>query len=516
VQPLLTAAEIRAADRRTIEELGLPGVVLMENAGAAVARSIEERYPSARRVSVLCGKGNNGGDGFVVARRLLPRRPRVLLLGTLAEVRGDAAIHLRAYVGSGGVVREVRSRADWARERTQVLDADVIVDAMLGTGLREAPRGLVGRVIRDLERRSAWVVAVDLPSGVASDSGRVPGTAVRADLTVALGALKCGHAVPPACELCGHVAVADIGIPARLLADGRAALVEARDAGAAWGRRERAAHKGRFGHVLVVAGSRGKTGAAILAGTAALRAGAGLVTVATPVPSLARVAAGRAELMTEPLAAATTGTVAARAVDRALRLAEAREAAVIGPGLGQGSATRAFVRAFVSRCARPLIVDADGLNALAALRGEAGFRALRSRRAPTVLTPHPGEAARLLGSSTRRVQADRLVSARRLAAASGAVVVLKGFRTIVADPKGRAAINPTGNPGLATGGSGDVLSGIVGALLARGRDAFTAAVAAVYVHGLAADQVAARRGEDGMVAGDVVHALPEAIRSVLA
>ncbi len=514
MQPLLTAEEMRAADRRTIEEVGVPGVVLMENAGAAVARAMVERYPSARRIAVLCGKGNNGGDGFVVARRMLALRTEVLLLGARAEVRGDAAIHLRAYVGSGGVVREIRSAADWVRARPSVLAADMVVDALLGTGLHEAPRGLVGRVIRDLGRRSGPVVSVDLPSGVASDTGRVPGAAVRASLTVSFGALKCGHVLPPAWELCGELVVADIGIPARLLAAGGLSLADARDAAAAWGRRARGSHKGSFGHVLAVAGSRGKSGAAVLAGTAALRAGAGLVTVATPVPALARVAARRSELMTEPLAATAGGALARRAASRALALAEQRDAVVLGPGLGQGAATRAFVRAFVVRCTRPLIVDADALNALAALPKGGGFRALKARRPATVLTPHPGEAARLLGTTSRQVQTDRLASARRLAAASGAVVVLKGFRTIVAEPGGRASVNPTGNPGLATAGSGDVLGGIVGALLARGRDAFPAAVAAVYAHGLAADQVAGRRGEEGMLAGDVAEALPEAIRSL--
>lgn len=515
MQPVLTADEMRAADRRTIEQVGLPGVVLMENAGAAVARAIRERHPSVRRIAILCGKGNNGGDGFVAARRLIARDPEVLLLGAIDDVGGDAAVHLRAYLGRGGRVREVLSAGDWARARAAALEADLVVDALLGTGLREAPRGLMARVIRDMERRRGPVVAVDLPSGVASDGGRVPGPAVRADLTVTFAALKCGHVLPPACELCGEVAVADIGIPASLVESARLSLTEAKDAGSAWGRRERGAHKGRFGHVLAVAGSRGKSGAAILAGTAALRAGAGLVTVATPVPALARVAAGRAELMTEPLAATPAGTTAGRAVARALALAEERDAVVLGPGLGQSGGTRAFVRAFVAGCPRPLIVDADGLNALAALPTGGGFRALLARRAPTVLTPHPGEAARLLGTTARAVQNERLESARRLAGAAGAVVVLKGYRTIVADARGRAAVNPTGNPGLATAGSGDVLSGIVGALLARGRDAFSAAVAAVYAHGLAADRVAGRRGEEGILAGDVIDALPETIRSLV-
>ncbi|HET7295393.1 MAG TPA: NAD(P)H-hydrate dehydratase [Vicinamibacteria bacterium] len=514
MRPVLTAEEMRAADRRTIEEVGVPGAVLMENAGAAVAQVVETRFPSARRIHVLCGKGNNGGDGFVTARRLLARRPQVLLVGAATDVRGDAAVHLRAYLGSGGRLGEIRSTADWTKARPGVLASDLVVDALLGTGLSEAPRGLVARVIRDLAPRAGPVVSIDLPSGVASDGGRLPGAALSADLTVTFAALKCGHVLPPACERCGEVVVADIGIPERLVEAARLHLIEAKDAGAAWGRRQRGAHKGSFGHVLAVAGSLGKTGAAVLAGTAALRGGAGLVTVATPVPALARVAAGRAELMTEPLAAGAAGTIARRATSRALALASAREAVVLGPGLGQAAGTRAFVRDFVARCSRPLIVDADGLNALSALRGDAGFHALRSRRAPTVLTPHPGEAARLLGTTARDVQADRLAAARRLAADAGSVVVLKGFRTIVAEPGGRAAVNPTGNPGLATAGSGDVLSGVVGALLARGREPFTAALAAVYVHGLAADRVAARRGDEGMLAGDVAEALPEALRAL--
>jgi len=513
VRPVLTADEMRAADRRTIAA-GLPGAVLMENAGAAVAREIEARHPRARRLVVLCGKGNNGGDGFVAARRLLDRRPRVLLLCAREEVSGDAATHLRALCAAGGRVEEVRSVDEWRALREEVVTADLVVDALLGTGLRSAARGLAGRAIRDLAARRGPVVAVDLPSGVGSDSGRLPGPAMRADLTVTFAALKCGHVLPPAESRSGELVVADIGIPSRLLEGARLGLVEPADAAAAWDRRPRDAHKGRFGHLLVIAGSVGKTGAAVLAGTGALRSGAGLVTLATPAPALARAAAGRAELMTEPLAATAAGTLARRGLAAALALAQARDAVVLGPGLGQHAQTPAFVAAFARACPRPLAIDADGLNALAAQPREAGVRALRRRRAGTVLTPHPGEAARLLGTTTRAVQAGRLECARRLAAESGAVVVLKGHRTIVARPDGRAAVNPTGNPGLATAGSGDVLSGVVGALLARGREAFDAAVAAVYVHGLAADRLAASHGEEGLLAGDVAQALPDAIRAL--
>jgi NAD(P)H-hydrate epimerase len=513
--PILSADEMRAADRATIESVGLPGVVLMENAGAAVARAVERRFPEARSVVVLCGKGNNGGDGFVAARRLLSRRPLVLLVGDVSDVRGDAATHLRAFLQSGGQLRRVGSLADWRREGPLAARAELLVDALLGTGLRAAPRGLLGRVIRDLAQRRGPTVAVDLPSGVGSDSGRLPGHALRADVSVTFAALKCGHVLPPAADRCGEVEVEDIGIPARLIA-ARTWLVEAADAAAAWPARPRAAHKGSFGHLLLVAGSRGKTGAAVLAGSAGLRAGAGLVTVATAAPALVRVAARRAELMTEALPATRAASVAPAALARALALADERDAVALGPGLGQHAGTRRFVAGFVRSCAAPLLVDADALNALAALPRGGGFRALRARRAATVLTPHPGEAARLLGTSTGAVQRERLEGARRLAALSGAVVVLKGHRTLVVEPGARAAVNPSGNPGLATAGTGDVLAGVVGALLARGLDAWTAAVAGVFVHGRAGDLLAARRGEEGLLAGELADALPDAIRSLRA
>jgi ADP-dependent NAD(P)H-hydrate dehydratase / NAD(P)H-hydrate epimerase len=519
MRPVLTAAQMQEADRRTIEEIGLPGAVLMENAGAAVARVLRERFPGARRPAILCGKGNNGGDGFVVARRLADLRPTTWLLGGRGEVRGDAALHLGAFERSGGRVTEVADDAAWERARGAVAAADVIVDALLGTGLRREPTGLVARAIAEVigaADAGTPVVAVDLPSGLSSDSGETPWPCVRAAVTVTFGALKHGHVLPPGCDRVGELVVAEIGIPPSAV-DGSAPqlfLLEASDAARAFPVRAPGSHKGTYGHLLVVAGSVGKTGAAILAATGALRAGVGLVTVATPETALALVAAGRPELMTEPLPVAPSGELSPEALERALALAAACDAAVIGPGLGQSAGARAFVRAFVSRCPVPLLVDADGLNALGASdREDAALEALR-RSAPTVLTPHPGEMGRLVGGSAADVQKSRLETARRLAQESGAVVVLKGQRTIVARADGKAAVNPTGNPGLATGGTGDVLAGIVGALVAR-HDAWTAATAGVYVHGLAGDRASARLGgPESLLAGDVVAALPEAIHEV--
>jgi len=513
--PVLTAAEMREADRRAVEEMGVPGFVLMENAGTAVAAALRERFADARRLTVLCGKGNNGGDGFVAARHVLHLMPAVFLLGRREDVRGDAAAHLDKYQAAGGTVHEIPDAAAWEAARGHALQADLLIDAILGTGLREAPAGLPALVIADVAhavRRSALrVVAVDVPSGLSSDTGDTPWDSVTAALTVTFGAAKHCHALPPACERAGELRVADIGISRALVGQTALWLLEAADARCAWPARPRAAHKGTFGHVLVVAGSTGKTGAAVLAALGAFRSGAGLVTVATPAPCLPLVAASRAELMTEPLSAGAEGGLALEALERALELAASRDAVVLGPGLGQAAGTRAFVREFTRRCAAPLVLDADGLNAF-----DAGGAAaeLPRRDHATVLTPHPGEMARLVGAGAGAVQARRLDAARALAARCGAVVVLKGQRTIVADSDGLAAVNPTGNPGMATGGTGDVLAGITGALLARGCDAWTAATAATYVHGLAGDYAAARMGEEALLAGDLVEALPLALRAL--
>jgi len=517
VIPVLTADEMRRADRRTIDEVGLPGPVLMENAGAAVAQIVAERFPAARHVVVLCGRGNNGGDGFVVARRL-GARARAFLLGGRDAVRGDARTHLLACERSGGRVSVVESEAEWAEARARLEEADLVVDAVLGTGLRSAPTGLAAEAVAAIEGRfeaGIPVLAVDLPSGVPSDGGFAPWPAARATVTVTFAAPKRGHVLPPACHHVGELVVADVGIPPESLAAANPALFLLEDEDAAWAfpLRRREAHKGDFGHVLVVAGSVGKTGAAVLAAGGALRAGAGLVTVATPEPCLPVVAAARPEAMTEPLPATAGGGLDEASLPRLLDLAGQRDAVVLGPGIGQDPGTRALVRAFVRACPVPLVVDADGLNALAAARGEeAALGALR-RHAPTVLTPHPGETARLVGRPTAEIQRDRPAAAAALARETQTIVVLKGERTLVAEPSGRAAVAGTGNPGMATGGTGDVLAGVVGSLLAR-HGALLSATAAVVVHGRAGDLAARQRGEEGLTAGDVVEALPAAIESI--
>ena len=445
----------------------------------------------------------------MVARHLGERAPAVLLLGRRADVKGDAAEQLANLDQAGLAVHEVTDRESWVRFREQVLSADVLVDALLGTGLRSAPEGLMAEILADLAGPTAAgqppLVAVDIVSGLSSDHGAAPERSPRATLTVAFGAPKLGHVLPPACELTGELVIADIGIPEDVIAAVGPTLwlLEDADAARAYPARPGSAHKGDFGHVLAVAGSLGKSGAAVLCGTAALRAGAGLVTVATPEAAQPIVAAARPELMTEPLRREG-------ALRRSLELAGRCDAAVIGPGWGSEGAAAETARAFVARCPIPLVVDADALNVYAPLASHAWPR----RTAAMVLTPHPGEMARLLGVTVASVQADRLRAARELAEDTGATVVLKGQRTVVAEPGGRAAVNPTGNAGMAKGGTGDVLAGVIAALLARGCDAWTAACAGVFVHGRAGDRAAARLGQESMLAGDLVEALGEAIGSL--
>lgn len=486
---VLDTERMRQADRIAIEEMKIPGLVLMENAGRGVAEAILDEVPGigSRRVWIVAGRGNNGGDGFVVARHLTRYgvAARVLLVGSsLARLAGDARAMAAAWSGIGGVTIEVGDARRW-RSAAEFLAGDVIVDALFGTGLSRPLDGLAAEVVETIDRAGgagATVVAVDLPSGLFSSSPATPGPAVQADLTVTFARPKIAHLLPPAEHLCGTVVVVDIGIPDAaihragsdlhwVLIDEAALMLPERDPGD---------HKGHFGHVLVVAGSVGKAGAAALTGWGALRSGAGLVTIATPSPVRVEVASFAPELMTEALPASRSGELAKGAAARALALAEGCSVLAVGPGVGAGAA--AEIRTLVARSPLPIVLDADGVNAFAGR-----LDALAKRRAPLVVTPHPGEAARLLGTSVDEVQADRVAAARAIARRADAVAVLKGYRTIVADPSGVAFINPTGNPGMATAGMGDALTGIIAALLGQGLDPLDGAVLGAYLHGLAAD-----------------------------
>lgn len=516
---ILTGEQMRRVDRRAIEELGIPGLLLMESAGRGIAERLLADFPEAgrRKVVVLCGKGNNGGDGLCAARHLarLGAVPRVLLFGRAEELAGDAAVNLVAARGSGLRVEEVLTAEDWTRYLLLLRPGTIVLDALLGTGVTGGARGLLAEVIEDLNEAEATVLSVDLPSGLDADSSEVAGPAVRAERTYTLCRPKLPLVLKPAASWAGTWVVIPIGVPDAAIAEENPDL-EWLDADAVRSllhRREPEAHKGSFGHLLAVAGSRGKAGAAVLLARAALRCGVGLVTVAVPASIRPEVACQQAEVMTEPLPDSRAGTITSAARSSLSRLLGGRDALAVGPGLGTEAGTRAAIRDLLARRRLPAVVDADALNAFAS--GAGGKRSLpKAGRYPLVLTPHPGEAARLLRTSVANVQENRLASARKLAASTGAVVVLKGHRTVIARPDGRAAINSTGNPGMATAGTGDVLTGMIGALLGRGLSAWDSSRLAVFVHGDAGDRAAAARGEEALTAGDLLAFLPDSLVSL--
>jgi ADP-dependent NAD(P)H-hydrate dehydratase / NAD(P)H-hydrate epimerase len=508
---IVTADQIREIDRLSIETFGIPGILLMENAGMRVVETLEERFENLDELSIaiLCGKGNNGGDGFVVARQLLQRgiTPFVFLFTAESEVRGDARINLEILKAIGSPPTIITTEQDWAEERLEILDADIVVDALLGTGLSKSVDGLYRAVIETLDEfQRASIVSIDIPSGLQADSSRVVGPAVHADFTVTFTALKPCVVLPPACRLAGDVIVSNIGNPDELLESGELNmhLIDGEQLPGIHHRRDEASNKGDFGKVLIIGGSMGKSGAAAMAGQAALRAGAGLVTVATPARALPLIAASMPELMTEGLGETDAGSIAQQEITGIL---EGKNVLALGPGLSTHHETAAFVRATVQAATIPLVIDADGLNAFV---GEVEH--LDGDGRTVIITPHPGEMARLVGRDTRYVVENRLAVARDFALARKLYVVLKGFRTIVATPDGSVYINPTGNPGMATGGTGDILTGMIAGIMAQQclGDIVERLCLAVYLHGLAGDLAAEELGEESLAATDLLRFLPQA------
>jgi NAD(P)H-hydrate epimerase len=523
---ILTAKQMREADRATIEQVGVPGMVLMENAGRNVVRALAERFPALaqERVTVLCGKGNNGGDGFVVARHLLMRglTPRVVLLAEPGVLKGDARANYEALLRSKTAPVIVRNLDEWTKIRPEMHATTLLVDAILGTGLEGPVEGFLLEVIRDINAGFAHVpvVAVDMPSGLPSDTGEPLGESVRARLTVTFTAPKWSQVLPPNCERVGELVVTPIGTPASVLAADASVflnLLGPEDLAPFTRPREADSHKGDYGHVLVVGGSRGKSGAAALSALGALGAGAGLVTVATAASAQTPVASAAPTLMTESLAETEAGTISLRAFEygRFAAVAEGKSVLAIGPGITTNPDTVEFVRRVVREwTGSPMVIDADGLNAFAGavdLLQEASQGGKRK----LVLTPHPGEMARLTGLTTQQVLARRVELAREFAMQRRVHLVLKGYRTLIAEPGGQVYVNPTGNPGMATAGTGDVLTGMIAGLLAQHPDAPVESVvsAAVYWHGAAGDRAAARRGELSLTATDLLAALPRALRT---
>ena len=502
-----TAAEMRRLDEKTIKECGIPGVVLMENAGRAAAVLTAKRLGrmSGLRVAVVCGRGNNGGDGFVMARIFhgWGADVRVFLLSEINRVSGDAKINLDVVLKMGLEVVELSCEEHL--DQLALNGVDLIIDAILGTGLNSEVRGVYRQAIEKINRTKAFVTAVDIPSGVDSDTGDIMGVAIRADLTATFGLPKIGLLLPPGEDLAGELEVVDIGIPPHVLSEadpGKEFLLE-EDFRGTLKKRSSSGHKGSYGHALIVAGSTGKTGAAALTSLAAARSGAGLVTLAVPASLNPVLEIKVTEAMTEPLPEEEPGFLSGEAAERIIELAQGKTVLALGPGLSSRPGCRDFIQKVIENVELPLIIDADGLNCL-----EGRVEVLKKAGREVVLTPHPGEMARLIGLSTGEIAANRLKTAGDLASTTGAVVVLKGYRTVIASPDGRLVLNSSGGPHMASGGMGDVLTGVIAGLAAQGLSALSATRLGVFVHGLAADEAAVASGSPGLLASDLLELLP--------
>jgi NAD(P)H-hydrate epimerase len=513
---------MREIDRVTIRTYGIPGLVLMERAGMAVAEKAMELFPG-KRFMTLCGGGNNGGDGLVAARGIHNRgsRAKAILLSKQDSLSPDckAQYQLAQKTGVDIEFRKTVSKSD--------LHGSVIIDAVLGTGLSKPVGGDLARIFRLINEADVPVIAVDIASGISSDNGEVLGEALMADHTITFGLPKRGHFLYPGADYTGSLQVVDIGFPEKLTSSEKikAELVSRDIAATLVPPRRRNSFKGDYGHVLIIAGSRGKTGAAMLTAEACLRTGSGLVTIGVPETLLDIFQSRVLEEMTFPLADRGDGTLAAKAIDAILRFASQNaDVIAIGPGIGVTPDTEEIVKKIVLSSAVPVVIDADGLNAIRDSR-----EIFSKAKSPVIITPHPGEMVRLLRRksevtkqkankvtriSIQDIEEDRIETAVTFAKETGVYVVLKGVPTIVAAPEGSAYINTTGNPGMATGGSGDALTGIIASLTGQGLDPAAAAVLGVYLHGLAGDSAAMALGEHSLIASDIISALPEAFLSL--
>jgi len=505
VIPVLDSRQMRAADKAAIRA-GVPSATLMENAAEGLVKTVVRRFRDWRRIVVACGPGNNGGDGLAAARLLRDAglSVRAFTLRDPDSYRGDAAVNARRARDSGLALESLAGKRAWDDFSRALPDADGVVDALFGTGLDRPLSADAARAVAAINRAARPVVAADVPSGLSSDGGDIAGEAIRAAVTVAFAAPKLCHALPPARRLCGRLVVHDIGIPERLLVrrGHRLFLATADFARSVLPPRDPGAHKGAFGRVAIVAGSRGKAGSSVLAARGALRAGAGLVTVFCPSSLESIVVGALPEAMTEGLAE-NDGALAAKSGEELLERLSEFDAAVVGPGLGTAPGTVKALEKLLERASLPLVLDADGLNGFAGRP-----RRLARRKAAIVATPHPGEAGRLLGKSAREVQAERLASARELARLARCCVLLKGEASLIATPDGRVVVNSSGTPLLATAGSGDVLGGVIAALLATGLAADVAAAAGAWLHGAAAEKLEPVLGDAGLLSHEVADAIP--------
>lgn len=512
---VVTAEEMRNIDSQTINEVGIPGAVLMENAGLGVVHAIVNDFPASEfnRVSIFVGKGNNGGDGLVVARHLIKRgyNVNIYILSESEKFSGDALINLQIAQKMNLPMQFILSEEQLTLHKDIISHSDIIVDSIFGTGLKGAVRGLAGDVIEFLNSTGIPIIAIDLPSGLDADFGKVEGACIRADLTVTMALPKRGLLLFPGAKYVGNLDVADIGIPDGIVdSQGIAVnLIQPSFASGLLPARPPDGHKGLFGRAFLLAGSVGLTGAATMASQSALRVGAGLVTLGIPKSLNPIMEVKLTEAMTVALAETEDHSIAMRASNKIMSLIENVDVIAIGPGLSRNSETSSLVRKLCREVKIPKVIDADGLNALAD-----GKKVLKELGSNTVLTPHPGEMSRLIDRPISEIQADRINIAMDFAKENGVVLVLKGVPTVIATPDGEAYLNSTGNPGLASGGTGDVLTGAIAGFIAQGLSAKDAAILGVFVHGLAGDLVAEEKGNAGMIAGDVIEYLPLAIKQL--
>ena len=513
---LVTASEMQQMDRETIESFGIPGRVLMENAGLGATRVLLDQFDNIinKNVGVIAGRGNNGGDGFVIARYLAQKGSdvTVYLLAESARVKGDAAANLKLLTPLNVPVVEMPDEQSFLAHKTGMLHQETWIDALIGTGLKSDVKGYFKKIIEFINAHGKPVFSVDIPSGLNSDTGQVCGACIRAQATATFAFAKTGHILFPGAEYTGYLEIVDIGIPdhiAKKIRPKQHLLTPERIRGA-FRPRNPDSHKGTTGHVLVVSGSVGKTGAAAMTAMSAMRAGAGLVTLAIPESLNPVLETQVLEAMTYPLPETENGIIGESSFNKIMDLLAGKKCLAIGPGLGEAPETKKLVHRIIKESPVTIVIDADGLNNLAG-----STEILKKAKAPLILTPHPGEMARLMDSTAGSVQKDRISCARKFAEKFNVHIILKGAKTIIAHPEGNIFINPTGNPGMASGGMGDVLTGIIAGLVAQGFSPESAAHTGVYLHGAAADILAENIGPFGYLSTEVMNAIPSQIKKLL-
>jgi hydroxyethylthiazole kinase-like uncharacterized protein yjeF len=518
LRPVVTAKQMQAIDRNAIEGFGIPGITLMENAGVGVVRELQECFPdlSQKKIFIFCGKGNNGGDGLVIARHLfnLGCKVRVLLAAKLSDLKGGAKTNANSARNIGVQIDELEPDK-LNRHDHKLRHCDIIIDALFGTGLSKPAIGFTEKVIdkiNQFEKNERFVVSVDINSGVDSDSGQLIGPHVKSDLTLALAHLKLSHILHPSRGVMQQVRLIDIGIPTKACEDQNIQVhqSEESDIESFFQKRDPNSHKGSYGHVLVLAGSRGKGGAAGLTALAVLRAGAGLCTLALPDSSQKAFEVHPMEVMTVPLPETANGTLSLKSKESLLELLEGKSVVAIGPGISTDPETVALIGELLPMIKCPLVLDADALNALSHHKNW-----LKELPPETVLTPHPKEMSRLTGVPTEEIQKNRIAATSKFSSEYSLSLVLKGSPSLIGLNNGSVVINPTGNAGMATGGSGDVLTGVIAGLIAQGLSGSQASIAGTYIHGQAGDHFAESESQTTLIAGDLLRCLPETLKRIL-